>query len=177
MSLSKRLIVLAFVHLLVSQNVYASGLYGIGSRFRRDSDVDHLEPYQPNQKTPVPFGPHDSIQNYHPSVDPKSALHKRADEHFYDAFKCKGEQALNRIMHDPPSARVYTRQDQVAAWSPLQRRGAVSPELLPAVRALGIPTDPNVVKGVATFQSKQVITPDGQSHVSVNHVQSHRKVP
>ncbi|KAL8812962.1 MAG: hypothetical protein Q9223_003548 [Gallowayella weberi] len=97
-------------------------------------------------------------------------MSRREDEkHLYDQHVCKGEQALDRILHAAPSSRVYGRQDLLDAWEPVQRRGGVLVEMLPVLWGLDVLSGANYVKGVATFQSKHFVTPDGVSHLIIDH--------
>ncbi|KAL8953926.1 MAG: hypothetical protein Q9222_000213 [Ikaeria aurantiellina] len=66
-------------------------------------------------------------------------------------------------MHDPPTTRVYTGQDQVDAWNILQINGGLSLETTAVLQKL-IPTAPTIVKEVVSSQSIPFATPDGVIH-------------
>lgn len=77
-------------------------------------------------------------------------------------------------MRDPPSNRVWLRQDQDDAWEVVEEEEShVSPHLVPVLQELGIPHGPDIVKSVSTFQIKRFTTPDGQVHVSLNRSKYH----
>ena len=142
-------------------------------KVKRGSSINHLslqyfDSHQLTKSVAVPFGQHDFI-HVHTYVNPKSRLAKREDTHFYDEAVCRGERALDKIMNQAPSTRVFTRQDQIDAWAPMERRGVVSPDLQPVLLDLDIPYSQDIVRGVATFQSKDIITPDGQTYVSAHY--------
>ncbi|KAL8767900.1 MAG: hypothetical protein Q9209_005686 [Squamulea sp. 1 TL-2023] len=138
-------------------------------KVKQDTNVEpqQFEPHRLVRKAALIIGHHDSLHHL-TGVITESRLEKREDEHFYDEAVCKGEQALNKILNNPPSTRVYTQQDQIDAWAPTQRRGGVSPELYPALRDLNIPYDQDTVRGVATFQSKLISISNDQIHPQTN---------
>ncbi|KAI4283338.1 MAG: hypothetical protein L6R38_002223 [Xanthoria sp. 2 TBL-2021] len=150
------LIVLASVFLIFSVNL------------KRGTNIDQLSPQhlkisQLEKSIAVPFG-QDSFIHQHTILNIKNKYERRQDNHFYDDAVCKGEQALDKIMNQAPTGRVFTRQDQVDAWEVIESRGGVPAELFPALRDLDIPYDQDSVKGVGTYQNKDFHTSDGQTH-------------
>ena len=166
------IIVLSFYYLILPKASRNSLYHGPeSSTVLTKSSSRHLEVHQHRNKVGNSFGDGVPIIN-DDSVERNFAPSKRDDDrHFFDRYKCKGDQALNMIMHNPPSTRIFTRQDQVDAWEVIDDEAAqVSSDLTRALQALGIPHSPNDIKTVASFQTQQVTSSGGQIHVSPTSV-------
>ncbi|KAL8977243.1 MAG: hypothetical protein Q9177_006681 [Variospora cf. flavescens] len=163
--------------LLLCVNIFDSDFFGIRHRSQQGTGVDRFYPWrlkldQLSKRTLVLAGPGYGAKNQS-SVSSENPLGKRDDDddkQSYDGFLCKGEKALQTMMTRVPSDRVYTRQDQLDAWSVTPRSGGVSPELVPALSALGISTSPQVVEEVISSQSKEVKGANGQNYRSTNGI-------
>ncbi|KAI4251063.1 MAG: hypothetical protein L6R42_008519, partial [Xanthoria sp. 1 TBL-2021] len=148
--------------------VLASVLLIFSVNLKRGTNIDPLSPQnlktsQVEKSIAVPFG-QDSFIHQHTILNIENKHEKRQDDHFYDDAVCKGEQALDKIMNQAPTGRVFTRQDQVDAWEVIESRGGVPAELFPVLRDLDIPYDQDSVKGIGTYQNKDFHTSDGQTH-------------
>ncbi|KAI4124914.1 MAG: hypothetical protein LQ341_007021, partial [Variospora aurantia] len=166
--------------LFLCVNLFDSDFFGIRHRSQQGTGVDRFYPWrlkldQLSKRTLVLADLGDGNKN-HSSLSSEYSLGKRDDDddkQSYEGFLCKGEKAVQTMITRVPSDRVYTRQDQLDAWSVTPKAGGVSPELVPALSALGIPTSPQVVKEVISSQSKEVKGANGVKYVSVcSHWQS-----
>lgn len=161
------LVILFFLFL----NFFDSDFFRISHHSQQDTGVhrfypQHLKLNQLAKRTLVPFGISDDRKNYS-SISREYSLRKRDDDkHYYDEYVCKGNKALEIIRTHAPSNRVYTRQDQLDAWSVTPRVGGVGRELVPALFALGVPTKSEVIMEIVSSQSKEVKGANGQNYVS-----------
>ncbi|KAL9024807.1 MAG: hypothetical protein Q9196_006241, partial [Gyalolechia fulgens] len=67
-------------------------------------------------------------------------------------------------MRNPPSTRVFTRQDQVDAWEVIEEEEAITPTTVTALQGLGIPHGEKDYTNIVSFQTKQIRGPDGSNH-------------
>ncbi|KAL8917683.1 MAG: hypothetical protein Q9208_007809 [Pyrenodesmia sp. 3 TL-2023] len=97
----------------------------------------------------------------------------------YNEYRRKGERALDMILHDPPSTRVWTRQDEDDAWCIYEYGGDISLSLglAPVLEALGISADPVLVTGVFVSQNKEFTGSDGQIHPRTDGIYNNYFIP
>ncbi|KAL9013384.1 MAG: hypothetical protein Q9173_001912 [Seirophora scorigena] len=156
-------------------NLFDSNFFRISHHSQQDTGVHRFYPQrlklnQLAKRTLVLLEISDDRKK-HPGISPEYSLGKRDDDkHYYDEYLCRGNKALETIRTHVPSNRVYTRQDQLDAWSVTQRVDGVTRELVPALSALGIPTNPQVVKEVVSSQSKEVKGANGQNYRATNGI-------
>ncbi|KAL8722327.1 MAG: hypothetical protein Q9225_001175 [Loekoesia sp. 1 TL-2023] len=87
------------------------------------------------------------------TTSPRSALSKR--DNYWDNVVCRGETALNRILHEPPSTQVWTQRDFSRYWDSDNHDFNPSEGIHGALDALGIPkeNDPDVTFYLEADQS------------------------
>ncbi|KAL8830748.1 MAG: hypothetical protein Q9170_005597 [Blastenia crenularia] len=129
-------------------------------------DLGHSSPVGPGQhqvrkRVARPFGVGTYGQNF-------SLITKRAAT--FEQLVCKGERMLDMILHNPPSTRVFTRQDQVDAWEvrsgedELGYDETISEDMVPALQALGIPHNREAITDVTSYQNLEYTGPDGRRY-------------
>lgn len=105
--------------------------------------------------------------------DYDSVLVQRGIDETYDYYVCKGDIALNMIIHNSPSKHVWTQQDIDNAWE-IRATGSRTPVDLEApLRALRIPHGDYDVHNIFADQSK----PFTDQHGRANNVSTYHKSP
>lgn len=96
----------------------------------------------------------------------EDSVFQKRDEVDLHHYICKGERALTMLTQDPPSTRVFTRQELTEVWSLSQYDGTVSAHFVPVFDQLGIPHGPRDVQSVFAQQDEDFIDQRGHRQVS-----------
>ncbi|KAL8707078.1 MAG: hypothetical protein Q9225_007835 [Loekoesia sp. 1 TL-2023] len=129
----------------------------------------HLPARQLNQylaqrvANPLRLGkdPHNYTVLDNPTVfELRATLAKRAVD--FHSYVCKGNRVLQMIAQDPPSTRIWTRQDLDNGWDLSQGQRKASSPLLPALQALGIPHTENDIHPISADQFKRFTDSKGR---------------
>lgn len=126
------------------------------------------------KRRPVPISLEDSPHNLTTAsvdlqlglINLRHNLRKRAVD--FQHYICKGERALNMIVHDPPAIRTWTREDFTrSGWSTYNDANSVSADLVPALNGLGVPHAPQDIRPVFANHFNEFTDRNGKIAVSV----------